>query len=124
MQKKNIVHKLIPPGVKELQGLVERSHRQDDQELFIRISPNEIEEFNKLLDEHCRWRNSSRRFKKLLWSTPWEWLENYKCLLPNAKLSALPKSIDKSEILPQEKDATNCKDEIKIDDKNTSKRAA
>ena len=43
----NIVHKLIPPGGKELQGLVERSHRQDDQELFSRITPETLEEFNK-----------------------------------------------------------------------------
>ena len=40
-----IVHKLIPPGEKELQGLVERSHRQDDQEFFSRINPFDIDEF-------------------------------------------------------------------------------
>ena len=46
----NIVHKLVPPGEKELQGLVERSHRQDDQELFSRITPETLEEFNKHLN--------------------------------------------------------------------------
>jgi hypothetical protein len=33
--EKEIIHKLIPPGEKELQRLVEHSHRQDDQELFL-----------------------------------------------------------------------------------------
>ena len=72
-----IAHKLVPPGEKELQGLVERSHRQDDQELFSRINPNHLEEFNKYLAEYCVWRNESRRFKKLNWKTPNQWLENY-----------------------------------------------
>jgi transposase len=38
-----IKHKLIPPGEKELQGLVERSHRQDDQELFSMINPHDLD---------------------------------------------------------------------------------
>jgi transposase InsO family protein len=73
----NISHKLVPPGEKELQGLVERSHRQDDQELYSRISPKDLEAFNKSLEEFCQWRNQRRRFKKLEWKTPNEWLEGY-----------------------------------------------
>jgi transposase InsO family protein len=73
----NINHRLIPPGEKELQGLVERSHRQDDQELFSRINPNELEEFNKLLEEYAIERNEKRRYKKLGWKTPNQWLGNY-----------------------------------------------
>ena len=69
-KKKDIAHRLIPPGVKELQGLVERSHRQDDQELFSRIEPLEIDEFNKYLEEYYKERNKGRRFKKLDWRTP------------------------------------------------------
>ena len=72
-----INHKLIPPGEKELQGLVERSHRQDDQELFSRINPKDLKEFNKLLQFYQDERNRKRRFKKLRWKTPDEWLENY-----------------------------------------------
>jgi len=68
---------VIPPGEKELQGLVERSHRQDDQELYSRIVPLKLEEMNQSLYEYCQWRNSKRRFKKLGWQTPDEWLENY-----------------------------------------------
>lgn len=72
-----IVHKLVPPGEKELQGLVERSHRQDDQELFSRISPRNLNEFNDKLDEFYKLRNKRRRFKKLGWKTPDEWLQSY-----------------------------------------------
>lgn len=73
----NINHKLIPPGEKELQGLVERSHRQDDQELFSRIHPNELDQFNKLLEKYANERNKGRRFKKLNWKTPNQWLNDY-----------------------------------------------
>ena len=73
----NINHRLIPPGEKELQGLVERSHRQDDQELFSRINPNELNQFNDLLKEYANERNQNRRFKKLNWKTPNQWLNDY-----------------------------------------------
>jgi transposase len=73
----NIAHKLIPPGEKELQGLVERSHRQDDQELFSRITPKELDEFNKKLEQYTKGRNQKRRFKKLGWKTPDQWLKDY-----------------------------------------------
>jgi hypothetical protein len=73
----DIVHKLIPPGEKELQGLVERSHRQDDQELFSRIEPFDLKEFNEELEEYYKFRNASRRFKKLGWKSPEMWLEEF-----------------------------------------------
>jgi transposase len=76
-EKHNIIHKLIPPGEKELQGLVERSHRQDDQELFSRITPVHIKDFRPLLKDFANDRNRKRRFKKLGWRTPDEWLANY-----------------------------------------------
>lgn len=76
-KENGIDHKLIPPGEKELQGLVERSHRQDDQELFSRINPIDLKEFNSLLRHYQNERNNKRRFKKLNWKTPNEWLKNY-----------------------------------------------
>ena len=74
-----IRHKLIPPGEKELQGLVERSHRQDDEELFHRIrgEPHTLAGLNALLDSHVRWANASRRRKALGWLTSQEWLKRY-----------------------------------------------
>jgi transposase InsO family protein len=76
--EQNITHKLIPPGEKELQGLVERSHRQDDQELFSNIEPENLTQFNKSLDEYFKFRNERRRFKKLSWLTPNEYLSQEK----------------------------------------------
>lgn len=75
--KENIRHCLIPPGEKELQGLVERSHRQDDQELYSRITPDDLKEFNDLLKGFWKFRNRGRRFRKLNWETPDKWLEDY-----------------------------------------------
>ena len=75
----SIRHKLIPPGEKELQGLVERNHRQDDEELYHRIERRveTIAGLNTLLDEHCSWCNSKRRRKALAWMTAQEWLAAY-----------------------------------------------
>ena len=75
--RESINHKLIPPDEKELQGVVERSHRQDDQELFSNISPKNLDEFNQLLENYYITRNQKRRFKKFSWPTPNGWLECY-----------------------------------------------
>ena len=142
-EKHGIVQKLIPPGVKELQGLVERSHRQDDQELYSRIEPDEIDEFNDYLTEYYIERNKGRRFKKLDWRTPDEWLKEYKNtqmalefghhykfrkraedLLPKLKNDEVTKSTNQETKLKNDKVVSNCKDRIKCDDKNTLKKAA
>lgn len=72
-----IRHVLIPPGEKELQGLVERSHRQDDEELFHRIKPYDLAELNKILAQHTVWRNSKRRRKAIGWKSSDEFLADY-----------------------------------------------
>lgn len=73
-----IRHVLIPPGEKELQGLVERSHRQDDEELFHRIKPFDLAELNKMLAQHCEWRNGKRRRKALGWKTSDQFIAEYR----------------------------------------------
>lgn len=73
-----IRHALIPVGEKELQGLVERSHRQDDDELFHRIQPRELAQFNQILSEHCQWRNARRRRKAIGWRTSDEFIADYR----------------------------------------------
>jgi transposase InsO family protein len=75
--EKGIRHVLIPPGEKELQGLVERNHRQDDDELYHRIHPRELADLNRELEKHTDWCNSRRRRKALDWKTSNEWLANY-----------------------------------------------
>ncbi|MGK5087136.1 DDE-type integrase/transposase/recombinase [Bdellovibrionota bacterium FG-2] len=82
-ESSGIRHVLIPPGEKELQGLVERSHRQDDEELFHRIKPLSLEAFNKILSQHCEWRNDKRRRKALGWRTSNEFLADYKQQIEN-----------------------------------------
>lgn len=74
-KKEGIRHVLIPPGEKELQGLVERSHRQDDEELYHRCKPADVYEFNRALEKHTAWLNKKRRRKALHWSTAIEYLE-------------------------------------------------
>jgi transposase InsO family protein len=100
----NINHKLIPPGEKELQGLVERSHRQDDQELFSRINPKDLKEFNEHLSFFKDERNRKRRFKKLGWKTPDEWLQNY--LVVNMAIKLI---LEEKDVRNLEKTVTICK---------------
>jgi transposase len=73
----NIRHGLIPPGEKELNGLVERSHRADDEEFYHRTKVDSLAELNRLLKGHCYFRNYVRRRKALGWKTSNEWLDTY-----------------------------------------------
>jgi len=79
-EAQGIRHKLIPPGVKELQGLVERSHRQDDEEVYHRHEGrvHTIAGLNQILDEYCTWANGKRRRKALGWLTSDQWLADWK----------------------------------------------
>lgn len=72
-----IRHRLIPPGEKELQGLVERSHREDDEELYHRIEPATITQLNELLEEHCAWANQKRHRAAIEWKTAADYLQHY-----------------------------------------------
>lgn len=68
--KNNIVHKLIPVGVKELNGKVENTHKQDDREFFAMSNFKDYESIalnTKGYNE--RW-NSQRATKALGWETP------------------------------------------------------
>jgi transposase InsO family protein len=75
--ERGIRHVLIPPGEKELQGLVERNHRQDDDELYHRIHPFDVAALNRELDKHTAWCNSKRRRKALGWRTSNEYLADH-----------------------------------------------
>lgn len=76
-KRHGIRHVLIPPGEKELQGLVERSHRMDEEELYHRIRPRNLIELNRYIEGHYKWKNSNRRRKAIDWKTPNEWLRDY-----------------------------------------------
>ena len=70
----NIKLRFIPPGEKELQGLVEGHHRIDKDEFFERIGKHTVEETNRLLQEHLEFRNGVRGFKTNGWMSPDEYL--------------------------------------------------
>ena len=76
-REKLIRHRLIPVGEKELQGLIERSHREDDEELYHRIRPRSANELNLFLSSHCVWANETRRRAALGWRTSKEVLAEY-----------------------------------------------
>ena len=69
--------RFIPPGEKELQGLVEGHHRIDKDEFFERIGKQSVEETNRLLAEHLAFRNDVRGFKTNGWRSPNEYLVDY-----------------------------------------------
>ena len=120
-EENGIRHRLIVPGEKELQGLVERSHRQDDQEFYIRMEPMQIEEFNRHLRDYCVFRNESRRFKKLGWKTPNEWLTGRSV---NNVTSKNDEKIDIVTTSIEQEKAKNIKELEKNNDKIEHKDAA
>ena len=67
---RDIVHRLIPVGVKELNGKVENTHKQDDREFF---AMNDFKSFESIelntRGYNERW-NSQRSTKALDWRTP------------------------------------------------------
>ena len=74
-EQNNIKHKLIPVGEKELNGLVERSHRMDDEQLYQTIRPKDLREFRESLKEYCQWTNQHRLRKAIKWLTPEQYIE-------------------------------------------------
>ena len=73
--KHGIEHKLIPIGVKELNGKVENTHGFDDREFY---SQNTFKNFASLERNMRGWNerwNGSRHTKKLKWRTPNEVVE-------------------------------------------------
>lgn len=71
-ERKGIEHKLIPPGMKELNGKVENTHKYDDEEFY---SQHDITSFAHLerltIDYNLVW-NEHRPTKTLGWETPLE----------------------------------------------------
>ena len=67
-KEKNIEHQMIPPGVKELNGKVERSHRIDADYFYGRARTSNIKDFNKQLEN---------------------WIKNYNLFRPHGGISFL-----------------------------------
>jgi transposase InsO family protein len=78
LASKGIRHKLIPPGIKELNGKVERSHKTDDQEFYWRL-PCDIS-WSRFQSELARWTfeyNHCRPHSSLKMKTPAQRLEDF-----------------------------------------------
>ncbi len=95
-REQGIRHVLIPPGEKELQGLVERNHRQDDDELYHRIRPFDVAALNRYLDKHTMWCNSRRRRKALGWRTSNEYLHDHRQQLVARQNQPAPEMTEKT----------------------------
>lgn len=80
-KKNRIKHKLIPPGVKELNGKVERSHRIDEQYFYWKAPTNNLANFNNQLQRWIGFYNTKRPHGGVGYLTPLEkLLERYNAL--------------------------------------------
>jgi transposase InsO family protein len=71
-EKHRIRHRLIPPGVKELNGKVERSHRIDEQYFYWRASTISLERINHQMAQWIGYYNAQRPHGGLGYLTPEE----------------------------------------------------
>jgi hypothetical protein len=85
-EEHGIIHKLIPVGEKEINGLVEKHHHLDWKEFYRKQKTPDLEILNRRFHKHCIWRNENRRYKSLGWKTPNEWLAEYEKSQENAQV--------------------------------------
>ena len=79
----NIKHKLIPVGVKEHNGKVERSHRIDEQYFYWHAPTDDLDNFNNELDKWIYKYNHIRPHGGINYTTPMEKLEERYNFLKN-----------------------------------------
>ena len=75
-EENGIRHQLIPPGEKELNGKVERSHRIDEQYFYWKADYRSLRQFNLSLVRWLRQYNEERPHGGLDYQTPKEKLES------------------------------------------------
>lgn len=71
-RQNEVLHRLIPPGAKELNGKVERSHRIDEQYFYWQAPTDDLDHFNA---KQTRWMEFYNRFRLhggIGFLTPWE----------------------------------------------------
>ena len=71
-QANGIRHQLIPPGVKELNGKVERSHRLDEQYFYWKASTSSLVHLNEQLRHWLAFYNTQRPHGGIAYLTPLE----------------------------------------------------
>jgi len=96
-RENGIRHRCIPPGEKELNGKVERSHRIDEQFFYWRAPTQSLDAFNEALMKWLKVYNEEKLHGGLNFHTPieklWQvWEENRKTPVPKLNLLGdLPK---------------------------------
>jgi transposase InsO family protein len=86
----NIKHRLIPPGVKELNGKVERSHRLDEHYFYWKAPTSTLEIFNAAQVTWMRHYNAKRPHGGIEYLTPWEKItERYEALRTSEPLEEI-----------------------------------
>ena len=75
-RKHKIKHRLIPPGEKELNGKVERSHRTDDEEFYRRFKTKpSIQELKTQMKRWMNFYNSKRNHSAIAHKTPLQFMK-------------------------------------------------
>lgn len=74
-EEEGIEHRCIPPGVKELNGKVERSHRIDEQYFYWRANIQSLEGLNESMKDWIAYYNEERPHGGLGYMTPKEKLQ-------------------------------------------------
>jgi hypothetical protein len=69
-KQKNIIHRLIPIGQKELNGKVENTHKQDDPEFYAKDEAISFEQLERQMRSYNERWNMLRATKALGWLTP------------------------------------------------------
>jgi len=87
----DIIHRLIPPGAKELNGKVERSHRIDDQYFYWKAPDKCLVTFNQKQQEWMKYYNELRPHYGIKFLTP---VEKIKERLLNLRQEVLPEDLD------------------------------
>jgi transposase InsO family protein len=74
-KQKEITHRLIPIGQKELNGKVENTHKQDDREFYAKDQAKSFEQLERRMRSYNERWNMLRATKALGWLTPDECVE-------------------------------------------------
>lgn len=90
-RENDVIHRLIPPGVKELNGKVERSHRIDDQYFYWKAPDKCLKTFNEKQQEWMKYYNEERPHYGLGFLTPVEKLQER---LLNLRQEVLPHELE------------------------------
>jgi transposase InsO family protein len=121
-RENDVLHRLLPPGAKELNGKVERSHRIDEQYFYWKAPTDNLEHFNAELGAWLEFYHRQRPHGGLEYRTPWEKLCERLVALRNEPLPAELEPIRLKFLEQSPKKMTNVRPLLLT--KNVRKRAA